>query len=70
MSRPTVVTQLPPKEWLPTPEAAAWVGCSERTLRRAKAAGDLNPKKRRDRGGPDYYRISELRAWVESWEDA
>lgn len=65
-----VVTQLPPKEWLPTHEAAAWVGCSERTLRRAKAAGELNPKKRRDRGGPDYYRISELRAWVESWEDA
>lgn len=70
MSRRAIVATLPEKEWLPTAEAAAWVGCSKDTIRRAKAAGELNPKKRRERGGPDYYRISELRAWVESWEDA
>lgn len=68
--RSTAVAPLPPKEWLKTEDAAAWVGCSADTIKRAKALGELNPKKRRERGGPDYYRISELRAWVESWEDA
>lgn len=61
---------LPPREVLTTDEAAAWIGCSKDTIYRAKAAGELNPKKRRERGGPDYYYVTELRAWVESWEDA
>lgn len=68
--RSTLVTPLPPREWLNTDEAAAWVGVSTKTIQRAKATGELNAKKRTERGGPDYYRISDLRAWVESWEDA
>lgn len=69
MRRPASAA-LPEREWLSTKEAAAWIGESERTIRRAKAEGKLNPKKRKERGGPEFYRISELRAWVESWEDA
>ncbi|MGH8472632.1 MAG: hypothetical protein ACREVJ_09315 [Gammaproteobacteria bacterium] len=69
MSRRTVAP-LPAREWLTTDEAAAWLGCSKDTIARAKAASELSPKKRRERGGPDYYRITELRAWVETWEDA
>jgi len=70
MSRPADVTTLPPREWLTTEEAAAWVGCSASTIKRAKAAGKLNPKKRATRGGPDYYRIAELRSWIETWANA
>lgn len=69
MSR-AATAQTPEREWLPTAEAAAWAGCSKATLKRAKAAGELNPKKHRERGGADYYRIAELRTWIEGWEDA
>lgn len=64
------VGPVPPREWLTTDEAAAWLGCDKKTIQRAKAAAKLNPKRRQERGGPDYYRIAELRAWVETWADA
>lgn len=61
---------MPPREWVNIKEAAEWVGLSVHTIRRAKHAGKLNPKKTGTRGGKELYRVSELRQWVESMEDA
>lgn len=70
MTRAKVAGPIPPRERLTTAEAAAWAGCSASTIKRAKAAGELNPKKRRERGGPDYYLVTELRSWMDGWADA
>lgn len=61
---------LPVRKWLNVQEAADWCGVSVASIRRAKAAGRLNPKTTATRGGKELYRIADLEAWVEGMEDA
>lgn len=68
--RATGVATIPPREWLTTAEAAEWVGISRDAIREAKNAGLLKAKARKGNGSTNYFRVSDLRAWVESWPDA